>query len=76
MDPTAEIRRVTDLLAERHRDRSPELVERLVEDAFAAYADAKVQGFVPVLAQRQVEQLLKSDEHRKDAMARGAGAVV
>jgi hypothetical protein len=62
MDTETEIRHVVARVSARHPEVPQDRVEQLVREEFAAYADATVHSFVPVLAQRGVEQRLRAVE--------------
>jgi hypothetical protein len=53
---------VVEVLVQRHSLFARSTIDRWVREAFSAYGDAPIQGYVPILVQRQIEARLRSLE--------------
>ena len=57
-----QVQHVVDILAQRHPLFARTTIERWVTNVFESYGSAPVQTYVPILAQREIDALLRDLE--------------
>jgi len=67
---------VVEVLVQRHSLFARSTIDRWVREAFSSYGDAPIQGYVPILVQRQIDARLRSLETDEPYLPRSAQTAV